>query len=374
MNVHVIGRFPPPSDGQTLATQRMSELVARHHHINRISTEPPPSEYVENEVTFRWRRVRHYLGMRNTIRTKLSTSPSAPVLWASISPALLGHVRDIVTVASAFVSNQPVAGIIHRTGYDRLFRSSFTRPSARWLARRLSAFVFLNERQSAACASWIPEPKRFVIPNTVDRHLLFDPSEIASKRSDRRAKSELRLLFLSNMIPLKGYIDVLKAAAVLRMRNVRFQVDFVGRWGSDDDRRTFERQVDALQLRQSVHYHGGVEDRAAVRTFFVHADVFVLPTYHPTEAQPVALIEAMSAGVPIITTRQGGIPSMLSDPEAFFVSSRSPAEIADAVEQLVDADTWTTFSRSSREAFERTFSPDIVEKQWNALVERMASR
>lgn len=351
----------------------MAELIALNHDVRRTNTEPPASEFVENEVTLRWARVRHYVGLRSKIRSKLSSSPVAPILWASISPAALGHFRDMIAVAPRIPAQQPVVGIVHRSGYDQLFRSPLTYPTANILARRLSAFVFLNDGLSLDCARWIPESKRRVIPNTIDEALIFDGIEISKKEHERTSSESIRLLFLSNMIPLKGYMDVLRAVALLLSRGKRIKADFVGRWGSEDDRNSFEHVVETNGLNAVVHYHGGVDNRERVKEFYRNADVFVLPSYHPTEAQPVALIEAMNAGLPIITTRHGGIPSMFEEDEALYVPAQSPKAICSAVERLFDADTLKAYSARSRRTYEKRFSPEVVLMQWESLLHDIAN-
>ena len=371
MKLHIIGRLPPPFDGQTIATRRMVELVSNKHTVQRINTEPPSNDFVENQVKFRWSRVRHYLSMRSEIEQALSRWPAAPILWASISPAVLGHFRDVVSVAPAFQKNQPVVAVVHRSGYELLFRSSLTKSTAFWLEKRLSFYVFLTEGLSLECAPWIPERKRVVIPNTIDRAILFADAEIDQKRSDAVDRHVFRILFLSNMIPQKGYLDVLAAATALRNKNFDFEVDFVGRWGSDEDRRSFDDLVDEHRLQDMVNYHGGIEDRATIKECYRRADVFVLPTYHPTEAQPVALIEAMNAGLPIITTKQGDLSAMFAEDTALFVEPQDPAGIADRVLQLADRNTWMSYSERSRTNFEERFSEGRVREMWEALIDRL---
>src|SRR5690606_16240357 len=104
-----------------------------------------------------------------------------------------------------------VFAVVHRGNFDRVFRSPATALTARRLARRLRGFVFLNEQLAGACAPWIPPARRFVIPNTIDASVYCTDAEVEAKQADRRRRPALRLLFLSNMIASKGYLDVLHA-------------------------------------------------------------------------------------------------------------------------------------------------------------------
>jgi glycosyltransferase involved in cell wall biosynthesis len=65
-------------------------------------------------------------------------------------------------------------------------------------------------------------------------------------------------------------------------------------------------------------------------------DVFVLPTL-PGEGIPRVLLEAMAAGVPIVTTRVSGIPSLIThEINGLLVESPSAVALADAVARLAD--------------------------------------
>lgn len=370
MQIFVLGRFPPPLDGGTLATRRLAELLDPIHTIHRINTEPPGGTHLAAEVRFRPDRVRHYAGLARPIRAALQTAPSAPVLWTSISPVLLGHWRDMLTIYPALAPEQAVYGVSHRATFHEAFHSPLTRPTARLLVRRLAGFVFLTEQFAERCTPWIPDAKRFVIPNTIDDALLCGEDEIARKvdRPDQRA---LQLLFLSNMMPEKGYRDVLKMLPILRAHGVAFHAHFAGRWVTEVDRTNFDAFIAAHRLQANVTHYGGLSDREQIRRLHLQADAFLLPSYHPTEAQPLSIIEALSAGTPVVTTMHGGMPDMIRpNRDGLFVPPRDPEALAEAVRQLSQNDHWKTLSRSARRRFQERFSPAAVRQQWENLIAR----
>lgn len=369
MQVFVLGRFPPPFDGQTILTRRLAELLDIAHDVRRVNTEPPQTGYVAAEVKFRPERVRHYLGLRRHIRQAFQVAPHAPVLWASVSPVPLGHWRDVLATLPAFQPEQQVFAVVHRGNFDRVFQSLSTTLTARHLVRRLSGFVFNNDQFAGACAPWIPTDKRFVIPNTIDEALHCTDAEVAHKRRERSGREVIRLLFLSNMIASKGYQDVLHAVRLLHEGGVPVRADFAGGWEAERDRQAFERFVDSAGLGDVVVHHGGVSDRAQIKALHLAADVFLLPSYYPTEAQPLAIIEALNAGTPVVTTQHSGIPYMVrADQEALFVPPRDPQAIAAAVQRLADDAFWLQLSEGARRRFQEHFSPETVRRQWEALI------
>ncbi|MGI9174067.1 MAG: glycosyltransferase family 4 protein [Rhodothermales bacterium] len=374
MTVLVLGRFPPPIDGHTIATQRLSDLLAPSCEVHRVDLSAKEVGLTQARVRLRPGKVRHYVGLRWRTQVACQTAPRATVLWTSVSPSPLGHLRDVLTVLPAFRPEQRVYAVVHWGNFERLFTSFSTRWTARRLVERVAGFVFLSEQLSQRCAPWIPADKRHVIPNTLGADVLCTPKEVVAKQQRRASRKVLRVLFLSNMISEKGYLDVLTAVGIMRQRGLPVEAHFAGGWTSEVDRLAFERQVAADGLQGAVTHYGAVRDRARVKRLYLDADIFVLPTSYPTEAQPLSIIEALNAGTPVVTTAHAGIPEMVRQgQEALFVPPHDPVRIAEAVQELADVRQWLDFSRGARQRFEAAFSPEVVRQRWEALLEKTVS-
>ncbi len=367
--ISIAGYFSPPITGQTMATERLASLLEEAFPVTRQALNDGHEEQVEITPGVRLSKIRGYLSAGRRLRAALRTAPPDVLLWPAVSPQAFGHARDLLTVLPALPLARRRYGVVHWGNFAMLFESALTRFTAPRLVRSLDGFVFLNPSLAERCAAWIPPHKRIAIPNTIDDALCFSDGEIAEKQVDRRhLERPLRLLFVGNMIPSKGYDDVVEAAALLRARNSAVELRLAGRWIDRADQRAFETRI-AGELAPCVTHLGPLTDRNAVRALHRWADVFLFPTYYPTEAQPLALLEAMSAGTPIVTTAHAGIPDMLAaDREALFVPPRDPKAIADAVLAFCDADRWQRHSVAVRDRFQADFSPDAVRRQWTTLV------
>ncbi|MEZ4702143.1 MAG: glycosyltransferase family 4 protein [Rhodothermales bacterium] len=366
--VCIAGYFPPPITGQTLATERLAALLEDEFAVTRVPLNRERQEAVETAPGFRLSKVRGYIEGGGALRAALRATTPDVLLWPSISPQTIGHLRDLLTVAPALSRVRRRYGVVHWGNFQTLYASPLTRYSATWLSKRLDGLVFLNADLAGACAGWLPDTPRHVIPNTIDDALLFDEAAIAEKQRARRSRRSLRILFLSNMIASKGYLDVVEAADLLRRDGIPFELRMIGRWIDPEDRRAFEQRV-AGDLAASITHLGAVSDRAAIRGHHAWADVFLFPTYYPTEAQPLVLLEAMSAGTPVVTTAHAGIPAMFApEGEAVFVPPRAPRALAEAVRSLTDPDAWMARSRGVRARFESDFSPEAVRRRWRDLI------
>ena len=365
----VVGRFPPPLDGQTVATARLADLLDGNRAVHRIDVGAPEGDHVVAPGRGGIGRALHALGLRRRIARELEAAPGAPVLWPSISPSPLGHARDRLTVAPAVGRAQPLVGVVHRGDFARLFASPLTRASGRQLVHRLAAIVFLTESLAAACAEDVPDAKRVVIPNTISDDAIPARSTVEARWRARNADAPLRLLYLSALIPSKGYASVLNATAALHAEGVPVETTFVGRWESEQAERAFHQRIAALGLGSVVSVRGGV-GREAVGALHLGADLLVLPTTYPAEAQPLVVLEALAAGTPVLVSRHAGLPEMIEDGrEGLFIRPDDPTDIADAARRA--ARDWLSLSRAARTRFERAYSPSVVRDRWLDLLARL---
>ncbi len=146
-----------------------------------------------------------------------------------------------------------------------------------------------------------PSEKISVVPVGIDiRKYAFHPS----RRKD--ASGALRLVTASRLSPEKGHRFLLEALARIRERGVAVSCRITG-VGIESSR--LEEQVRALNLTREVSFLGHVSEEQLVQEF-QRADLMVHPsiTVGPwTEAQGVALQEAMLTGLPVIASDSGGL-------------------------------------------------------------------
>ena len=104
----------------------------------------------------------------------------------------------------------------------------------------------------------------------------------------------------------------------------------------------------------------GVYQSVVERSRFMHdIDVFVLPSL--TEGTPNAIIEAMAHGKPIVATRVGGIPDLVSDEVGLLVAPGDAAGLSPALSKLAaDSELRATMGVAARRRYEQLFTPRAV--------------
>ncbi|NNF12146.1 MAG: glycosyltransferase [Gemmatimonadetes bacterium] len=131
--------------------------------------------------------------------------------------------------------------------------------------------------------------------------------------------------WLGRMSPEKAPEVLVRAAA--RVRDPSALYSFIG---DGPDRKVCEGLVRDEGLGGKVYFHGEIPDASRFLSAF---DVFVLSSW--TEGTPMALLEAISAGVPVVTTAVGGIPAVVSEHEARLCEAGSFEEIARAIDDVL---------------------------------------
>ena len=121
----------------------------------------------------------------------------------------------------------------------------------------------------------------------------------------RRSTSEVILGTAGRLIPLKGIEFLLSAAAALRGEFPDLRVEIAG---SGPERPELEQRIARLGLTARVEFLGWIDD---LHTVLPRWDVFVMPSLE--EGFPLAALEAMAAGLPVVASCVGGVPELVVD-------------------------------------------------------------
>jgi glycosyltransferase involved in cell wall biosynthesis len=144
-------------------------------------------------------------------------------------------------------------------------------------------------------------------------------------------------LTVSRIDPRKGLRVLPELVRLLMDRGLDVSIDVVGptvgRPG-DAERIAIDRIARSSGVTDRVHLLGPVPLERLLRRYREY-DIFVLPTL-PGEGIPRVLLEAMTAGLPIVTTRVAGIPGLVTDEvNGLLVDRPSAVDLANEVRRLV---------------------------------------
>jgi len=185
------------------------------------------------------------------------------------------------------------------------------------------------------------------------RHLLRDQLAI---RND-----EILIVTVGRLEPVKDHEGLIAAVAQIKPSDVPFRVALVGE-GALRDR--LQAAVERYGLGQVVHFLG---HRSDIEHVFAAADIFVLSSR--SEGLPNGVMEAMAAGVPVVSTAVGGVSELVvHGSTGLLVPPESPEALARAIEVLLaSATTRAAFGHAGRRRAMERFAFDRMVKQYEDL-------
>lgn len=207
----------------------------------------------------------------------------------------------------------------------------------RWLDDKLYRKFFHGIKVILLAEALYPDVQKYVRREDVYICPNGIPDTTGGKEPTAERHNKIpHLLFLSNLLESKGVIVLLDALKILKERGYSFVCDFVGGETAEIDAARFNEEVEKRGLNQLVIYNGKKfgDDKEA---YYEKADVFVFPTYYPNECFPLVLLEAIQQGLPCISTKEGGITSIIDDGKTGLLVNRQDADdLADKIAWMIE--------------------------------------
>lgn len=141
------------------------------------------------------------------------------------------------------------------------------------------------------------------------------------------------ILFCGRVVKEKGIEELVYAISELKKVGKFFKLYIVGSI-SNSYKLYLDNVIEKENLSNVVSYFGFVKFGDDLFKLYKLADIFVLPSYH--EGFPHSIWEACSTSTPIITTKVGGIPGLVSDDDVFFTDVRSVISLRKSIEWVVE--------------------------------------
>ncbi|MBA2522489.1 MAG: glycosyltransferase family 4 protein, partial [Solirubrobacterales bacterium] len=296
--------------------------------------------------------LRHAAGLACLLRRNRDARVLVP-----ISQGRWGFLRDATLIALARIASRDVTLHLHGGLFDKFYEES---PAwERWLIRRALRDVerawVLTEAHVSIFDGLIPRERVRVLENTSEDVRRGKGEGLGAGRGERGGR-EFRLLFLSNLFPEKGCIDLIEALETLAGRAEGVTLRLIGE-ARPEVAEEIARRARALASEGILVEYGGVkvgEDKLAE---YGWADAFALPSRYPPEGQPLVLLEAMSAGLPIIASDHSGLPWTVRDGvEGLIVGAGDVDGLGEAVMRLrEDAALRADLGANARRRYAETY-------------------
>ncbi|MBH10221.1 MAG: hypothetical protein CMG74_07700 [Candidatus Marinimicrobia bacterium] len=198
-----------------------------------------------------------------------------------------------------------------------------------WKLRSALAKYILAQNKDMLIKFFLNNKKVVLVPRGVDiKEFSHRPKDPKLMKKYQIRRKETVILSVANLVPVKGINILLDAFSVLFNKYDTLKLLIVGDKDNDYGR-SMEARIINSKLSEKVYFVGKVDN---VKGYLSIADIFVLPSLQKGEGSPVALLEAMIFGLPIIGSDVPGIRDILEPfPENMF-----PAGDADKLTEILD--------------------------------------
>lgn len=207
-----------------------------------------------------------------------------------------------------------------------------------------------------------------ILKDKVHVKAIFNPVVIPDwRRSFDKENSSANLLFLGRLGDRKGIYDLLAALKAIKEKHGSVFKLFAGGDGEVDK---FQETVSQYNLEDEVTYLGWVGDDKK-KASLKDADIYVLPSY--SEGLPVSILEAMSYGLPVISTPICGIPHAVVDGvNGFLVEPGDIDGLENRLFELIsDSNKRNKMGSSSFEMARDIFSVEIIVKELSEIYQAL---
>ena len=178
---------------------------------------------------------------------------------------------------------------------------------------------------------------------------------------------ELRLLCTGRADRQKGFQKAIMA--VKEIDDLDLHLDIVGTGPYLNDLKIL---ADKLDVDEKVTFHGRVDDDELAR-IYAAADIYLIPTMR-YEGLPLALLEAMSHGIPTISSEIGGNADVIThDFDGLFIKPGDMGELVSSIRKLGDdSKLRNSISIAARETTEKRFDKERMVKETLEILENMS--
>jgi glycosyltransferase involved in cell wall biosynthesis len=161
-----------------------------------------------------------------------------------------------------------------------------------------------------------------------------DPDEF---RRTTPYKASKHILCVARLVEKKGIRYLIEAMSHLRKNIPDIRLTIVG---TGPEEKNLKKLADSLRVKDRIQFLGNIPDNELI-SLYEKSSIFIVPCIVAKDGDrdgiPVALMEAMSMELPVISTPISGIPELIKDGEnGLLVEPKNPVALAEAIEQLLE--------------------------------------
>lgn len=356
--VLILGPTPPPYHGVSVMMQTLlqSKIMQRFNVVVLDTADRRDISHVEAPD---WHDV--VLFVRQFFTNIMLLIRFRPALfYLPICQTRLGFVRDTFFLAPAFLAGSRV--VVHLHG-GTAFADLFSQGGALWrnfmnlVLRRVARFVVLGEVHRSIPQRWVSPELVSVVPNGIE---VFSAPSSQPMVEPATRRARFRILFLSTLNEGKGLFVLLEAIHLVVHQSPDVECVIAGPWWRAETKVAAEQLIVKWGLQGVVTFVGSVSGESKA-SFLRSGDIFVFPSIYRLEGQPLVILEAMCAGLPIVASDIGSLSETIEEGiTGFIVPQNDPQAVCERILKLFhDPELRRAMSEAGRARFHRLYTASV---------------
>lgn len=357
----IVGLFPPKwLAGTEIATYNLADHLARRgHEVHVITSHDAGLPELSEENGFyihriAWLKIR-FIGIV-TFWAKIFLK------MRKIKPDIV-HGQSLPSGIPAWAAKKflKIPYVIWGQGSDIYLPGWFTRMTSKPILQNADVALALTEDMKQKMRE-ICDREVSVMPNGVD----LERFKISSGgKKEGNAKT---IVFVGRLHPVKGAQYLIEAMAIIHRKMPDVKLVIVG---DGIERSRLEELREKLDLNGCIQFAGQVPQER-IPQIMHQADVFALPSL--SESFGIVNIEAMAAGLPIVTTNVGGLPELIKNGEnGFVVEPKNPEAIAEKILLILNNNDLKAIVSTNNITKSQYYSWDNVVEKIITIYEKVGS-
>ncbi|MFP4844593.1 glycosyltransferase family 4 protein [Winogradskyella sp. PE311] len=319
----LIGPLPEPTTGVSLANKVVAENLDKDEAYTISTINTSYDRFDENIGAFSISKALFFI-KQNFLAYKIF---GVNAVYLTPGQTFFGVIKYAFFILLSRVLNKEIIIHIHGNylGTEYSLLKGIKKRLFKFLLSKSNKGVVLSESLKGNLSPFIQQDNIYVLYNFVEDYLFKEKSV-----PDKQEILIPKIIFLSNLMEEKGIFDLLDALRTLEDSGFNFEAKIAG----NIDKSNQAKCKTYFTKLKKVSYVGVVKG-GEKKSLLEWGNIFILPTYYKMEGQPISILEAMSTGNIVLTTKHAGIPDIFTDSKnGFYVEKRNPNDIANKIKQV----------------------------------------
>lgn len=309
--------------GQTLVSKELLKYVSKKNKIIPIDLSLSSNHYGNFTI-------KRLIKVLNIFIKIFYCQRKVDRIYLTLSQSFLGNIKDLIIFIILFKKIDKF--ILHLHGGaigEKIFsKNKLLRVTNFFFYKKVKKIIISGKSHNKIFPKYIYK-KIKIIKNFAPDEMFISNKNIESKFNNF---SKIKILFLSNMMPEKGYLKLLEGFKLLNKKyKKKIVLDYVGQFY---DQKLKEYFLEKIKNEENIFYHGRVEEDLK-KKLFSQSHIFCLPTNF-LEGQPISILEAYASGNIVMTTNKPGIKDIFIDEvNGFALKNLDSLHIKNKLEFLI---------------------------------------